>query len=887
MKKKKVRLLSVLFVFTLLFQITVPAAFADNTGSEPDNPGIKDEQTDEGDLGMVVSAHPEASKVGAEVLKNGGNAVDAAVAMQFALNVVEPQMSGIGGGGFMMYYDAETEDVSVINSRERAPAGATPDMFIDKSNTVTGEGKFLLGANELNNEGGGEFHIDEVTVFDVDATDEEPAFHYDFSGEQGASWDSEKFALDERGTTFTIAEEGGKITFGPPVGNNRTSFGRTTSTMEEMENSELLMRFRTDDPGDDRRLRIWLRADDFRPGSTYAQNGYGVEIETRSNTVKLIQSKDSSTSTLSTFNYDSTTDWQSLRFQVDGDELRVKLWDDAAEEPEEWNINTFAGSVMPFQERVRSGLSVGVPGTLKGLETALDEWGTQPLESLIEPSITLAEDGVEVNWAVANSIASNADKLSQTAAADVFLPDGEPLEEGDLLVQEDFAKTLRLIAEQGTEVFYGGEIGEALAEVVQENDSSMVIDDLAGYDVTHDEPVWGEYLGYDIASMPPPSSGGLTMLQMLKMFEELDLTQYDVKSAEKYHYMAEAMHLAYADRGEYMGDPEHVEVPREGLLHPDYISERVDLIDPDQANPNVQPGNPWAYQDGEPTQGVTQIDDKVDGETTHFTVADQWGNLVSYTTTIEQVFGSGIMVPEYGIMLNNELTDFDAIPGGANEVQPNKRPLSSMTPTIVLKDDQPFMTVGSPGGTTIITSVLQTIVNVIGYEMDLKDAIEEPRIFSSSYPSIRWEYGIPSDVRAQLEEMGHAWESSNREIGNVNSILLDEVSGTYYGAADSTREGTAIGVSSLEETVEQMLTLVEEYRADGNIADNDVARHFQTHLTAVGVYEDASQLDKASRHMESFQLLLQYQLDNEAISEEAFETLNSIAEALVEEWSNN
>src|SRR5690625_1507786 len=880
MKGKKVKVFSVLFAFMLLFQITVPAVFADNTGNEPDNPGIQDEQTDEGDLGMVVSAHPAASEVGAEVLRNGGNAADAAVAMQLALNVVEPQMSGIGGGGFMMYYDAETEDVSVINSRERAPAGAAPDMFIDKSNTVTGEGTFLLGANELNSDGGGEFHIDEVTVLDADATDEEPAFHYDFSGEEGESWDPEKFILDERGTTFTIAEDGGKITFDQ----NDTSLGRATSIMDEMENSELLMRFRTDDPGEDRRLRIWLRADDFRPGSTYAQNGYGVEIETRSNTVKLIQSKDSSTSTLSTFTYDSTTDWQSLRFQVDGDELKVKLWDDAAEEPEEWDIDTFAGSVMPFQDRVRSGLSVGVPGTLKGLETALEEWGTQPFDELIEPSIALAEDGVEVNWAVANSIANNADKLSGTAAADVFLPDGEPLEEGDLLVQEDFAKTLRLIAEQGTEVFYEGEIGEALAEVVQENDGSMTIDDLAGYDVTHDEPVWGDYLGYDIASMPPPSSGGLTMLQMLKMFEELDITQYGIKSAEKYHYMAEAMHLAYADRGEYMGDPEHVEVPRDGLLHPDYISERVNLIDPDQANPNVQPGNPWDYQNGDPTQGVAQMDDKVDGETTHFTVADQWGNLVSYTTTIEQVFRVGIRVPEYVIMLNKELTDFDAIPGGANEVQPNKRPLSSMTPTIVLKDDQPVMTVGSPGGTTIITSVLQTIVNVIGYEMELKDAIEEPRICSSAYPTIRWEYGIPDDVRAQLEEMGHAWEESAAEIGNVNSIVLDEESGMYYGAADATREGSAMGVSSLEETVEQMLTLVEEYREDGNISDDDTARHFQTHLTAVGVYEDAGQLDKASRHMESFQLLLQHQLDNEAISEEAFETLNSIAAALIEEW---
>ena len=199
---------------------------------------------------------------------------------------------------------------------------------------------------------------------------------------------------------------------------------------------------------------------------------------------------------------------------------------------------------------------------------------------------------------------------------------------------------------------------------------------------------------------------------------------------------------------------------------------------------------------------------RVEGETTHFTVADQWGNMVSFTTTIEQVFGSGMMVPGYGVMLNNELTDFDATPGGANQVEPNKRPLSSMSPTIVLKDGEPFMTVGSPGGTTIITSVAQVILNVIGYDQELKDAIEEPRLFSSAYPSIRWEYGVPGDVREKMIEMGHEWEEQNLEIGNVNSLLIKD--NMYYGAADSTREGVAIGLTEEDFAEEIDVTKLEE-----------------------------------------------------------------------------
>ena len=885
MQNKKVKLLSILFTILLVFSMSVPTGYADNTGYEPENPGVKPEQTAEGDLGMVVTAHPLASKVGADVLKQGGNAVDAAVAIQFALNVNEPMMSGIGGGSFLMYYDAEEEDVSVINSRERAPDGATPDMFMDKSNIVTGKGNFLLSAIEQNNDGGGAFHIGEVTVNDLDSPDsDEPAFHYNFEGEQGAVWDSDKFDLDERGTNFTLDHDGGLIAFGKPVGSNKTSFGRTTPVMEPIENSELQVKFRTDDPGDDRRLRLWLRADEYRAGSTFAKNGYGIEIDTKANELKLIQSKDATSSTLGTVKFDRTTDWQSLRFQVDGDKLKLSMWEDGTDEPEEWDLETVSGTIMPFSERVQSGRSVGVPGTLKGLETANNEWGTMSLEELIQPSVEMAEEGVKVNWVLADAIESNQDKLSHTAAKDVFMPEGQPLEEGDLLVQKDLAKTFRLIGEQGVDALYGGEIGEALVEEVRDFDSSMTTEDLEHYDVTHDTAVWGNYLGYDIASMPPPSSGGLTALQLLKMFEDIDLTQYDVRSAEKYHYMAEAMHLAYADRGAYMGDPEYVDVPGEGLLHTDYVSKRVKEIDSDKANPNVQPGDPWEYQEGEPNAIVEQVDDKEDGETTHFTVADQWGNLVSNTTTIEQLFGSGIMVPGYGVMLNNELTDFDAIPGGSNEIQPNKRPLSSMTPSIIFKDDKPFMTVGSPGGATIITSVMQTIVNVIGYDMDLKDAIEEPRIYSNQYPSIRWEHGIPDDVRQELQQKGHSWESEPQEIGNVNSILLDSESGHYIGAADSTREGVAIGVSSEEASVNHMKELVTQLEEDGEIVDQKTARLLQTHLTSVAHYEANESMDKAVKHMNSFKQLIAQQEEEALLSEQALNVLTNEANTLLSMW---
>lgn len=940
MKWWKIKTFSLLATIVLVFNLGNTAIFAakdgDNTEWEGLNPGVKEEQTDEGDLGMVVSAHPRASEVGAQVLRDGGNAVDAAVAMQFALNVVEPMMSGIGGGGFMMYYDAQTEDISIMNSRERAPDGATPDMFLeDKDNALTGDGKLLLGALDLKPEEGGtgEFHLGELEMKDLvtdevifeddfsegtetateaseekvdneedseaadenadepeneseaseaaevideetdeadelgDADEEEQTIETNEDEEEleepnapqpkadSIAWDNDKYELDERGTTFTIDEDGGKIEFGDSLEGNKSSLGLVKSKMDEVEDSELYLKYKLDDPGEDKRMRLWVRADDFRPGSTFAKNGYGLEINSNTNKLKVIQSKDSKTTDIEEIDLPKTTDWQHLRLQVEDTNVKVRVWEE--EEPEDWDIEkSVEGTPMPFQDRVRSGKSVGVPGTLKGLEEALSQWGSNhfSLSDLIQPAIGYAEDGVEVNWSVANAIENNADKLSKTAAKDVFLKDGQPLKEGDKLVQKDLAETFKRIAEEGSGAFYKGEIAEAIADEVQKQGGSMQPSDLENYVTSSETPVRGQYKGYEIVTMPPPSSGGLTMLQLLKMSELLNLTDYDVQSYEKYHFLVESMHLAYADRGKYMGDPTKVDIPEEGLLNEDYIKDRIATIDDTKANDDVEAGNPWEYQGDDREVDVTvEADDKEDGETTHFSVVDQWGNMVSYTTTIEQLFGSGIMVDGYGITLNNELTDFDAVPGGANEVSPGKRPLSSMTPTIVLKDGKPFMTVGSPGGTTIITSVTQTIMNVIGYDMELKDAIEQPRIYSNEFPNIRWEPGISDDMRAQVAEAGHKWESEAVDIGNVNSILIDRNEKTgdmkYIGAADSTRQGSAIGISTEEKLVdkEELQKKVDELKGL-NLKESDyTAESWKTLQTALTDASDILDKDEATQ----------------------------------------
>ena len=557
-------------------------------------PGV-DSSMEGATQGIVAVSHPLAAEAGKKILEQGGNAVDAAAAVQMSLNVVEPMMSGIGGGGFMMVYLKDQNKITVIDSREMAPKNVTPQLFL---------------------------------------------------------------------------EEDGKPT--------------------------------------------------------------------------------------------------------------------------------------PWFERHTNGEAVGVPGTLLGVETSLSKYGTMTLSEVIDPAIEYAEKGVKVNWATAQYIQENIDKLTQYGTAgEVFVPNGTPLKEGETLVQPNLAKTLKLIKEKGSDVFYKGEVGEALAAEVQKRGGTMTIEDLNTYVVKEREPVKGTYRGYEIASMSPPSSGGLTVLQIVKLMEGYDVNKMGVNSADYLHRLIESMHLAYADRAQYMADEDFYPVPKKGLVHEEYISQRRELINPNQAAASVEAGDPWKFEDEDLSAMAKVKEENPIGQTTHFSVMDKWGNLVSYTTTIEQVFGSGIMVPEYGFMLNNEMTDFDATPGGVNQVEPGKRPRSSMSPTLLIKDGNPFMALGSPGGPTIITSVAQTIMNVIDHKLPIQEAILTPRIYSSSYPNVRWEAGIDQDVVLQLMAKGHVFEPASTDIGNVQAVIFDVETSKMYGGADNTREGTVLGVDAVNFTVEQ------------------------------------------------------------------------------------
>lgn len=564
--------------------------------------------------GVVAVAHPLAAEAGARVLEKGGNAIDAAAAIQFALNVVEPQFSGIGGGGFMMIHLAKTGETFINECREKAPAAATPAMF------------------------------------------------------QGLS----------------------------------------------------------------------------------------------------------------------------------------------------------------FTEASTSGLSVGVPGTLLGVATALKNYGTISLAEALQPAIRLADEGFEINRFLAADTASFRTALQPETKAVFRIDDGttsgSPLPEGYLLKQPDLAKTFRLIAEQGPDVFYQGEIGQAIVEVQKRSQTTdpdsargigrMTLADLDQYDVIIRQPIADEYRGWTVKSTSPPSSGGLTVIQMLKMLERFplgDLSQgYGFGTTKTLNVMIEAMRLAFADRAVWMGDEDFVDVPKAGLLNDDYVAMRSDLIVPgNRMTTNPTAGDPRPYDDAVsmpvPFKLAALTDQQEVGHTTHFAVVDKWGNVVSYTTTIEQGWGSGIMVPGYGFLLNNELTDFNFTPTnnpdpnnynpGANDVAALKRPRSSISPTILFKNEEPIAAYGSPGGATIINSVLQITLNLIDHGMTIQEAIDAPRISTTSAgSSVSYESGIPSSSITGLKELGYTLPSTASSIGSVQAVVIDLQTGKQYGGADSRREGTVIGL---------------------------------------------------------------------------------------------
>lgn len=424
--------------------------------------------------------------------------------------------------------------------------------------------------------------------------------------------------------------------------------------------------------------------------------------------------------------------------------------------------------------------AVGVPGTVAGLTHALSRWGSMPLPKVMAPAIALAEKGYPVSVTLAKTLEQEKKNMGRWPATQaIFWKNGAPLKTGDRLVQKDLARSMRLISQQGAKVFYQGAIAQKIAAEMAPHANALTLQDLRDYKVVEREPLRGTYRGYQIVTMPPPSSGGAHLLQILNMMERWPMNQWGANSAQSVHYMTEAMKLAYADRSEYLGDPDFVKIPLQGLISKSYADELAATIQPRKARPSrdIRPGKPQPHESD---------------QTTHYSVVDKAGNAVAVTYTLNTNFGSGIVARGTGILLNNEMDDFSAKPGvanayglvggDANAVQAGKRPLSSMTPTMVLKGGKPVLVTGSPGGARIITTVLQQIVNYIDYGMNPLEAAATPRFHHQWSPDeLRVEKGFSADTLALLRQWGHN-VVLKPSMGRTQTIEIRD--GTLYGASD-------------------------------------------------------------------------------------------------------
>ena len=436
----------------------------------------------------------------------------------------------------------------------------------------------------------------------------------------------------------------------------------------------------------------------------------------------------------------------------------------------------------------RTGKAVGVPGTVRGLAEAHRLYGSGrfTLADLIAPAEKLAREGIPVESGLADSLPRAAGLLGRwPSSRKIFFAGERPLQRGERLIQADLADTLGAIAKNGADAFHTGPIAERIAAAVREAGGVMTADDLAAYRPVLREPVRGTYRGYAIASMPPPSSGGIHLLQILNVLEGFDLARMGAGSADALHTLAEAMKPAYADRATWLGDPARTQVPVEGLIAKPYADALRAAIDPARARPaaEVKAGDPLPF---EPDQ------------TTHFSVVDGQGNAVANTTTLNFSYGLGLVAEGTGVLLNNEMDDFSAKPGArnayglvgsvANAVAPGARPLSSMTPAFVFRDGKLVLVTGSPGGSRIISTVLQVIVNVLDFRMNLAEAVAAPRVHHQWQPDVLMaEEGLSPDTLALLRARGHRIKVGATS-GSANSIQAAD--GLLAGTADPRQRGT-------------------------------------------------------------------------------------------------
>ena len=431
--------------------------------------------------------------------------------------------------------------------------------------------------------------------------------------------------------------------------------------------------------------------------------------------------------------------------------------------------------------------SAGVPGTVAGMLYALEKYGTLTREQALAPAIALARDGIPVSYSLFFEISASAQNLRKNPAAErqFFQPDGSAYAVGDIWRQPDLAWTLSEISEEGINGLYGGEVAQRITTEMESGGGLITAQDLADYRVVERQPVRGTYKDFEIVSTPPPSSGGVHIVQMLNILEGYDLQAMGHNSAAYLHHLAESMKLAYADRSLYLADPDFVDVPVTQLVDKAYAEQQRQRIDSNVATPSVDiaPG---------------QLLGSESTETTHYSVADRFGNVVSNTYTLNFSFGSNIVVPGTGMLLNNEMADFASSPGSANafglvqgeanKIEPGKRPLSSMSPTIVFRAGEPWLATGSPGGSVIISTVLQTTLNAMVFDMNIATAAAEPRMHHQWMPDVlKMEEGFSLDTVRLLQAMGQNVDMASRTTGRTNSIMLDE--GWLYGSSDTRRPG--------------------------------------------------------------------------------------------------
>lgn len=426
--------------------------------------------------------------------------------------------------------------------------------------------------------------------------------------------------------------------------------------------------------------------------------------------------------------------------------------------------------------------SITVPGETAGLLGALEQYGTMTREEVMAPAISCAENGLKVTKVMEGHINKQLDVISEfKETSKIYLNSGNPLVEGEQIYNYRLVETLKTISKNGAEEFYKGELASRIVENLNKIGSIITINDFNEYCIKKRETIRGTYRGYEIISAPPSSCGGAHVIQLLNIMENHNMKEVGFNTAESWHMWAEAMKMVYEDRAKYMADTDFMKVPLEGIISKEYAKELYNKIRIDRSMEKSEIDDPWKYESG---------------STTHYSIIDKYGNMVAVTKTIGHFFGSGITVPKTGIIMNDQMMNFDTKPGKPNSIEPKKRPLSNMSPTFILKDGKPFATLGTPGGRRIISTIALIISNIIDHEMDIQEAINSPRIHQYIDGNLMIESRIPHNVRKDLIDRGHEIEVKkdfDLYFGGAQGIIKNQETGELHGGADPRRDGLAVG----------------------------------------------------------------------------------------------